>query len=285
MMGRYLALPFQKFQNQAMPGFGLSMGIVMVGLSLIVLLPLSALILRASHIGFYGFYQLATSPRVLHALFISFSTSTAAALFNIPVGLLIAFVIQRYQFLGRSILNAAIDLPFALPTAVAGIALTATYGPNGPLGSLFAKIGIKTAFNPIGIIIALVFIGLPFVVRTIQPVFDEIERETEEAAALLGASPLRTFATIILPALLPALLTGFALALARGLGEYGSVIFIAGNLPLVSEIAPLLIVIKLEEFDYNSAAVIGVLMLITSFVLLFAINMGERYIRKAFGHG
>lgn len=272
-------------RSRVLPGFGLSLGLVLMGLSLIVLIPLSALVIKALGVGPTAFWHIASSPRVLHALQISFETSLFAALFNLPAGLLIAVTLQRYRFFGRAFLNAAIDLPFALPTAVAGIALAAIYGPNGPLGSLFAALGIKTAFNPTGITIALIFIGLPFVVRTVQPVLDEIERETEEAAALLGATPWRTFRTIILPAILPALVTGFALAFARGVGEYGSVIFIAGNLPMVSEIAPLLIVIKLEEFDYGGATVIGTLMLGISFALLISINLIERATRKAYGHG
>ena len=271
-------------RSRVIPGFGLSLGIVLTGLSLIVLIPLAALVVKAAGVGQSGFWHIASSPRVIKALLVSFETSLFAALFNAPVGLLIAFVLQRYRFPGRAILNAAIDLPFALPTAVAGISLAAVYGPHGPLGSVFAEFGIKTAFNPTGITIALIFIGLPFVVRTVQPVIDEIERETEEAAALLGATPFRTFLTIIFPAILPALLTGFALALARGVGEYGSVIFIAGNLPMISEIAPLLIVIKLEEFDYGGATVIGTLMLLISFALLFGINLLERSARKYFGH-
>ena len=272
-------------RGRIIPGCGLSFGILSAGLGLIVLVPLAALCLRAASVGPLGFVHVALSPRVLRALELSFGTSCLAALCSAPAGLLIAFVLERYRFSGRAILNAAIDLPFALPTAVAGISFAAIYGPNGPLGRVFSSFGIKTAFSPAGITIALIFIGLPFVVRTVQSVFGEIERETEEAAALLGASPARTVVHVILPAVLPALVTGFGLAFARGVGEYGSVIFIAGNVPMVSEIAPLLIVIKLEEFDYGGATVIGTLMLIVSFSLLFAINLLERVARRRFGHG
>ena len=264
-------------QSRVIPGFGLTLGIVLLMLTLIVLLPLAALALKAAGVGPRAFLVVATSPRTLAALRLSFGTAC--------VGLLVAWVLVRYRFPGRALVDAAIDLPFALPTAVAGIALAAVYAPNGLLGHWFAAIGIKTAFNPTGITLALIFIGLPFVVRTVQPVLLEIEREAEEASALLGAGPIRTFVRVILPAILPALITGFALAFARGVGEYGSVIFIAGNIPMVSEITPLLIVIKLEEFDYGGAAVIGLVMLAISFSLLLVIHLIEATTRKAYGHG
>ena len=272
-------------QSRVIPGFGLTLGIVLLMLTLIVLLPLAALALKAAGVGPRAFLVVATSPRTLAALRLSFGTAFVAALMNSGVGLLVAWVLVRYRFPGRALVDAAIDLPFALPTAVAGIALAAVYAPNGLLGHWFAAIGIKTAFNPTGITLALIFIGLPFVVRTVQPVLLEIEREAEEASALLGAGPIRTFVRVILPAILPALITGFALAFARGVGEYGSVIFIAGNIPMVSEITPLLIVIKLEEFDYGGAAVIGLVMLAISFSLLLVIHLIEATTRKAYGHG
>jgi sulfate transport system permease protein len=271
-------------RRRVIPGFGISLGVTLFGLGLIVLAPLAALVVKAIGLGPSDFFSLATAPRVIKALQVSFTTSFIAALFDAVAGLIIAVALVRYKFPGRGLVDAIIDLPFALPTAVAGIALASAYGPNGWIGGPLAALGIKTAFNPTGIVIALAFIGLPFVVRTVQPVLSEIERDTEEAAALLGATPLQTFRRIILPAIIPALITGFALAFARGIGEYGSVIFIAGNIPMVSEIAPLLIVIKLEEFDYSGAAAIGVLMLFFSFLLLFLINGIERLTRKVFGH-
>jgi sulfate/thiosulfate transport system permease protein len=265
-----------------LPGFGLSMGITVTALSLIVLLPLAALVVKAAGIGPAEFWRIATDRRTLAALRLSFGTALLAALINAVFGLLLAFVLVRYRFPGRRIIDALIDLPFALPTAVAGITLAAIYAPKGLIGQLFAPLGWKIAFTPLGIIIALVFIGLPFVVRTVQPVLEEVEPEVEEAAALLGASRLRTLLTVVLPYVLPALGTGFALAFARAVGEYGSVIFIAGNLPMVSEIAPLLIVIRLEEFDEQGAAVIGVCMLLISFVALLAINILQSARQKRF---
>lgn len=266
------------------PGFGITLGLTLMWLSLIVLIPLGGLVLKAATLGFSGFFDTILTARVLAALKLSFGLSLIAAAINLVLGLLIAWVLVRYEFPGRRILSAMVDIPFALPTAVAGIALTALYAPNGVLGSLFALIGIKVAFTPLGILVALIFIGLPFVVRTVEPVLADIDQTTEEAAACLGATRLATFRRIILPAIMPALLTGFALAFARAVGEYGSVIFIAGNLPMVSEIAPLLIVIKLEEFDYTGATVIATIMLAISFVLLLVINALQGWQRRRFGN-
>lgn len=267
-----------------LPGFGLALGLTLTALSLIVLIPLAALVLRAVAVGPQAFFEIATDPRTLAALRLSFGTALIAAAINAVFGLLIAWVLVRYRFPGRRIIDAAVDLPFALPTAVAGIAMAAIYAPNGPIGSIAQSLGFKIAYTPLGITIALIFIGLPFVVRTVQPVLEEVEQEIEEAAALLGASRARTIFQVILPHVYPALLTGFALAFARGVGEYGSVIFIAGNIPMVSEIAPLLIVIKLEEFDYGGATVIATVMLAISFALLFLINALQAWSRKKHGN-
>jgi sulfate transport system permease protein len=276
----------QSFRRPSViPGFGLAFGFTILALSLVVLIPLSALVLRAASMGPAGFLAIATDQRTLAALRLSFGAALIAALINTVFGLLLTWVIVRYRFPGRRLLDAAVDLPFALPTAVAGIAMAAVYAPNGWIGSIAAKVGLKIAFTPLGVVIALVFIGLPFVVRTVQPVLEEAERDIEEAAALLGASRLRTILQVILPQIYPALLTGFALAFARGVGEYGSVIFIAGNIPLVSEIAPLLIVIKLEEFDYAGATVVATVMLCISFALLFAINHLQALSGRRFGNG
>lgn len=259
-------------QPSILPGFPLAMGWTLTYLGLIVVLPLVALIVRPWELGLAGVWSTLTEPRVLASLRLSFGTAFLAALTNVPIGLLVAWTLTRYEFPGRRILDAFVDLPFALPTAVAGIALTAIYAPNGPLGSLFAQAGIKIAYTPIGIYIALLFIGLPFVVRTIQPVLQDLDREVEEAAHTLGATNLQRFRLVVLPAVAPALLSGFSLAFARAVGEYGSVIFIAGNMPLTSEIAPLLIVIKLEQYDYAGAAVVGLAMLAVSFGGLLAMN-------------
>ena len=266
----------------ALPGFSPAFGYALLYLALIVLIPLAALILRASGLGLSGLWAVATQDRVAAALKVSFGLSFAAALLNAGFGLIVAWVLVRYRFPGRTLLDAAVDLPFALPTAVAGIALAALYAPNGWLGSLDAP--VKVAFTPLGVFIALVFVGLPFAVRTVQPVLAEIDREVEEAAATLGASRARALRTVILPPLLPAVLTGFALAFARAVGEYGSVIFIAGNIPYLSEIAPLLIVVKLEEFDYVGATGIATVMLGISFLTLLAINGLQAYTRRRFGH-
>lgn len=274
---------FQLVRPSVIPGFRLALGFTLVYLAAIVLLPLAALVWSASGIGFGAIAALALEARTFAALKVSFLTSLAAALFNLPFGLLVAWVLTRYRFPGRRALDAAIDLPFALPTAVAGIALTALYAPNGWIGQYAAMAGFKIAFTPVGIFIALVFVGLPFVVRTVQPVLAEIDREVEEAAASLGAGRLATAWSVILPTVMPALLTGFALSFARSVGEYGSVIFIAGNIPYVSEIAPLLIVIKLEEFDYAGATAVATIMLAVSFAMLFAINLIQAWSRRRFG--
>ena len=255
-----------------LPGFGLTLGLSLAWLGFIVLLPLLALAIKAAGLGLEGWAQVLASGRVQHALLLSFGTALAAATFNVLVGALLAWVFVRYRFFGRAFFDALIDLPFALPTAVAGIALTALYAGNGWLGQWLEPLGIKVAYTPIGIVAALIFVGLPCTVRTVQPVLEQLHVEHEEAAASLGAGRITTLWRVVLPQMLPALLTGFSLAFARGVGEYGSVIFIAGNLPNISEIAPLLIVIKLEEFDYNGATAIAALMLVTSFVLLFALN-------------
>ena len=270
-------------EPSVIPGFGLALGFTVAALSLIVLIPLSALALRAVSIGPVGFWAIASDPRTLAALKLSFGAALIAAAINTVFGLLLSWVLVRYRFPGRRFIDAAVDLPFALPTAVAGIAMAAVYAPNGWIGSIADKLGFKIAFTPVGVVLALVFIGLPFVVRTVQPVLEEVEREIEEVSALLGASRLRTVFKVVLPQIYPALLTGATLAFARGIGEYGSVIFIAGNIPMVSEIAPLLIVIKLEEFDYQGATVIALLMLIISFALLMIINLFQAWNRKRLG--
>ncbi len=265
------------------PGFGLTLGFTIAYLTLIILIPLSGVVWRTTGLGWTEFWAIATDERTLKALEISFGTSLIAALVNVVFGVLVAWVLVRYRFPGRRIVDAAVDLPFALPTAVAGIALAAIYAPNGWIGQLLAPLGIKAAFTPLGIVIALVFIGLPFVVRTVQPVMEEIDREVEEAAATLGANRFQTITRVILPGLAPAMLTGFALAFARAVGEYGSVIFIAGNLPYVSEIAPLLIVIRLEEYDYAAATAIAAVMLGLSFIMLLMINLVQAWSRKHYG--
>ena len=271
-------------EPSVIPGFGLALGSTVAALSLIVLIPLSALVLRAASIGPTGFWAIASDPRTLAALRLSFGAALIAAAINTVFGLLLSWVLVRYRFPGRRFIDAAVDLPFALPTAVAGIAMAAVYAPNGWIGSIADKLGFKIAFTPVGVVLALVFIGLPFVVRTVQPVLEEVEREIEEVSALLGASRLRTVFRVVLPQIYPALLTGATLAFARGIGEYGSVIFIAGNIPMVSEIAPLLIVIKLEEFDYRGATVIAFLMLIISFALLMLINLFQAWTRRRLGN-
>jgi sulfate transport system permease protein len=271
-------------QPSVIPGFGLTLGFAVAALSIVVLLPLAALVLKALSIGPSAFIAIVTEPRVLASLRLSFGAALIAALVNGVFGLLVAWVLVRYNFPGKRILDATVDLPFALPTAVAGIALAAIYAPNGPIGALAGFFGLKVAFTPLGVVLALIFIGLPFVVRTVQPVLEQTEHDIEEAAALLGASRLRTIFQVILPNVYPALLTGVALAFARAVGEYGSVIFIAGNIPMVSEIAPLLIVIKLEEFDYAGATVVATAMLAISFALLFVINALQSWQRKRLGN-
>jgi sulfate/thiosulfate transport system permease protein len=267
-----------------MPGLGLSMGVTLSMLSLVVILPIGTLFLQGAALGFSGFWETLNRTRVWAALFLSFRLALFAALFNLFFGMMLAWVLVRYRFPGRRLLDAAVDLPFALPTAVAGIALTALYAPNGAFGSIAKSFGVKIAYTQWGILIALIFVGLPFVVRTVQPVIEEIDREVEEASATLGASRLTTLRKVILPMLAPAALTGFALALARAVGEYGSVIFIAGNIPLVTEIAPLLIVIQLEEFNYSGAASIGIAMLLISFTMLLCINVIQIWSRRRIGH-
>ncbi|MGU3538617.1 sulfate ABC transporter permease subunit CysT [Methylobacterium sp. A54F] len=266
------------------PGFGLTFGYALTCLGLVVLLPLAALVAKASGLGVSGIIDVATDPRVASALRVSFLTSLAAALTASVFGFLVAWVLTRYTFPGRRLVDAVVDLPFALPTAVAGIALASLYAPNGLVGAQLAKVGIQAAYTPVGIFIAMVFIGLPFAVRTVQPLIAEIDREVEEASATLGATRGRTLTHVVLPPLIPAVLTGFALAFARGVGEYGSIIFIAGNLPYVSEIAPLLIVIKLSEFDYGGAAAIATIMLAISFLTLLAINLIQAWSRRRFGY-
>ncbi|NOS97267.1 MAG: sulfate ABC transporter permease subunit CysT [Methylotenera sp.] len=259
-------------QKNILPGFNLSLGYTLLYLSLIVLIPLSAAFIKTTELSFNEFWTVITAPRVVASYKLTFGASLIGALINAVFGLLTAWVLVRYHFFGKKVIDALVDLPFALPTAVAGIALTAVYASNGWIGSWLEPLGIKVAFTPIGVIVALTFIGLPFVVRTVQPVLQDLEAETEEAAASLGANRWQTFTKIIFPAIWPALLTGFALAFARAIGEYGSVIFIAGNVPFVSEITPLIIITKLEQYEYAQATAVAVVMLVISFLLLFAIN-------------
>ena len=272
-------------QPSALPGFGPALGYTLLYLGIIVLLPLAALVAEASGLGVSGIWAVATEPRVAAALRTSFGLAFAAALTDGLFGALIAWVLTRYEFPGRRLLDAVVDLPFALPTAVAGIALATLYAPNEWIGGILAHFGIKVAFTPLGIFIALVFVALPFSVRTVQPLIGEIDRNIEEASATLGANRWHTVSRIIVPGLMPAVLIGFALAFARSVSEYGSVIFIAGNLPYVSEIAPVLIVIKLEEFDYPGATAIAVIMLALAFCVLFAINLIQAWSRRRFGYG
>jgi sulfate/thiosulfate transport system permease protein len=269
-------LPLRR-KPSVMPGYGLTLGYTLTYLSLIVLIPLAGLLLRPVGLGWQGFWNVVLAPRVVAALELSFGAALVAAAVNAVFGGIVAWVLVRYEFPGRRIIDALVDLPFALPTAVAGIALTALYAPNGWIGSWLEPMGIKVAFTRLGIMVALTFIGLPFVVRTLEPVLQDLDPEFEEAAATLGAGRLQTFLRVVFPAILPALLTGVALAFARGVGEYGSVIFIAGNMPMISEIAPLLIVVKLEQYDYAGAAAVGVAMLLISFLLLLLINLLQRW--------
>jgi sulfate transport system permease protein len=262
--------PFRK--PSALPGFGLTLGFAVFYLSIIVLIPLAALAIRPWSLGLDGFISVVTEPRVLHSLELSFGAAAIAAAINTVFGLIVAWALVRYRFPFKRLVDALVDLPFALPTAVAGIALATLYAPNGWLGAPLAKLGLKVAFTPLGVVVALTFIGLPFVVRTLQPVLTDLSRETEEASATLGATRFQTFRRVILPALMPALITGGALSFARAVGEYGSVIFIAGNLPRISEIAPLLIIIKLEQYEYAAAAAIGLVMLAVSFLILLVLN-------------
>ncbi|CAH1213751.1 Sulfate transport system permease protein CysT [Paenibacillus auburnensis] len=268
-------------QRKVLPGFGLTMGYSVLYLSLVVLLPLSALLINSTGLTWAKFWDVATDARVLASYRVSLSTAAAAALTDAFLGLLMAWVLVRYEFPGKRIFDALIDLPFALPTAVAGVSLTALYSQNGWIGSLVEPLGLKVAFTPLGITLALMFIGIPFVVRTVQPVLEDLDRDMEEASATLGAGRWRTFLRIILPELLPALLTGFALAFARGIGEYGSVVFISGNMPMRTEIAPLLIMTKLEQFDYAGATSVALLLLLISFLMLLVINTLQRWARKS----
>lgn len=267
-------------QHSVLPGFNLALGFTLLYLSLIVLIPLSAAFIRTAALTWAEFWNIVTTPRVIASYRLTFGASFAAALVNAVFGLLVAWVLVRYRFPGKKLVDALVDLPFALPTAVAGIALTALYAGNGWIGQFFEPLGIKIAFTPLGVFVALTFIGLPFVVRTVQPVLEDIEAELEEAAATLGATRFQTFSRVIFPTLFPALLTGFALAFARAIGEYGSVIFIAGNMPMISEITPLLIITKLEQYDYAGATALAVVMLIISFVMLLIINLLQWWTRR-----
>jgi sulfate transport system permease protein len=266
-------MTMRRTTRSVLPGFGLSLGITCTYLSLIVLLPLATVLTRSAELTASGFWAAVSNPRVLASYRVTFGTSFLAAVVNTVFGLLVAWVLVRYRFPGRRLVDAMVDLPFALPTAVAGIALTTLYAPNGWIGAYLERFGVKVAYTWLGITVALVFIGLPFVVRTVQPVLDDLEVEVEEAAASLGAGRWQTFTRVVLPAVAPALLTGFALAFARAIGEYGSVVFIAGNMPMKTEIVPLLIITKLEQFDYAGATAVALVMLVASFALLLAINL------------
>ena len=277
-------LPTRK-PRRVLPGFGLALGYTLVYLSLLVLIPLSAVFLKTATLGWEPFWAIVTAPRVLASYQLSFGASLLAAGLNTVFGLLLAWSLVRYSFPGKKLVDALIDLPFALPTAVAGIALTALYARNGWLGAMLEPLGLQVAFKPLGVLVALTFIGLPFVVRTVQPVLEDIDTELEEAAASLGAARWQTFRHVVFPILTPALLTGFALAFARAVGEYGSVIFIAGNIPMVSEITPLMIITKLEQFDYAGATAIATVMLVFSFVLLLGINGLQAWSARSRGVG
>lgn len=270
-------------RHSVLPGFDLALGMTLLYISVIVLIPLSAAFLRTTELTWPAFVDTVTSPRVVASYKLTFGASLLAALVNAFFGLLVAWVLVRYEFFGKRIVDALVDLPFALPTAVAGITLTALYAQNGWIGQWLALVDIKVAFTPVGVFVAMTFIGLPFVVRTVQPILEDLASELEEAAATLGASRWQSFSKVIFPILTPALLTGFALAFARALGEYGSIIFIAGNMPMVSEITPLLIITKLEQYDYAGATAIAVVMLVMSFILLLAINGLQAWTRKRQG--
>ena len=269
--------------ESVLPGFGLSMGITVAYLGLVVLIPLSTIFLRSSSLGWSGFWQVVTSPRALASYRLSFGASLLAAAANLVFGVLVAWVLVRYRFPLRSLADAVVDLPFALPTAVSGIALTAVYSRTGVLGGPLERLGLQVAFAPPGVLVALVFIGLPFVVRSVQPVLQELDHEMEEAAAVLGATRWQTVRRVVVPEVVPAALTGFALAFARALGEYGSVVFISGNMPLRTEITPLLIMTKLEQFDYAGATALAAVMLVVSFVLLLALNRLQAWTRARAG--
>ncbi len=270
-------------RRSVLPGFDLALGLTLFYLCLIVLIPLSAAFLRTTELTWLQFIDVVTSPRVVASYKLTFGASVLAAIVNAVFGLLVAWVLVRYPFFGRRLVDALVDLPFALPTAVAGITLTGLYSANGWIGQWLEPLGLKVAFTPVGVFVAMTFIGLPFVVRTVQPILEDLASELEEASATLGANRWQTFTRVILPILSPALLTGFALAFARALGEYGSIIFIAGNMPMISEITPLLIITKLEQYDYAGATAIAVVMLVMSFVLLLAINGLQAWARKRQG--
>ncbi|MEJ0061161.1 MAG: sulfate ABC transporter permease subunit CysT [Terricaulis sp.] len=272
--------PWRFVEPSALPGFGPALGFTLIYLSFFLLLPLAALALRPWEHGWPHIQDVLTNPRTVAALKLSFGAAFAAACINVVFGTIAAWVLVRYDFPGRRLLDAFVDLPFALPTAVAGISLAAIYAPNGLIGQLFAPLNISIAYTPLGVMIALVFVGFPFIVRSVQPVLEDLEVEVEEAAATLGASRFRTITQVVAPTILPALIAGFSLSFARAVGEYGSVIFIAGNIPMVSEIAPLLIVIRLEEFDYAGAAAVGFIQLLISFVLLFVLNLAQGFIAR-----
>ncbi len=270
-------------RSRVLPGFGLSLGFTLAYVSFIVLIPLAAVFIKSFGIGWDGLWEILTSERILKSLQLSFSSALIAAFINVVFGLLLAWCLVRYNFPGKRLVDALVDLPFALPTAVAGIALTSLYAPTGWIGQYLEPLGIQVAYTPIGITLALVFIGIPFIVRTVQPVLSDIETELEEAASALGANRWQTITKIILPILLPAVFTGFALAFARGVGEYGSVIFIAGNQPFKTEIAPLMIISRLEEYDYAGATTIAAVMLVLSFIILFAINLLQAWANRRTG--
>ncbi|BFM78539.1 sulfate ABC transporter permease subunit CysT [Acinetobacter baumannii] len=270
-------------RSRVLPGFGLSLGFTLAYVSFIVLIPLAAVFIKSFGIGWDGLWEILTSERILKSLQLSFSSALIAAFINVVFGLLLAWCLVRYNFPGKRLVDALVDLPFALPTAVAGIALTSLYAPTGWIGQYLEPLGIQVAYTPIGITLALVFIGIPFIVRTVQPVLSDIETELEEAASALGANRWQTITKIILPILLPALFTGFALAFARGVGEYGSVIFIAGNQPFKTEIAPLMIISRLEEYDYAGATTIAAVMLVLSFIILFVINLLQAWANRRTG--
>lgn len=270
-------------RSRVLPGFGLSLGFTLAYVSFIVLIPLAAVFIKSFGIGWDGLWEILTSERILKSLQLSFSSALIAAFINVVFGLLLAWCLVRYNFPGKRLVDALVDLPFALPTAVAGIALTSLYAPTGWIGQYLEPLGIQVAYTPIGITLALVFIGIPFIVRTVQPVLSDIETELEEAASALGANRWQTITKIILPILLPALFTGFALAFARGVGEYGSVIFIAGNQPFKTEIAPLMIISRLEEYDYAGATTIAAVMLVLSFIILFVINLLQAWANRRKG--
>jgi len=272
---------FLRRKHSVLPGFSLALGYSVIYLALIVLIPLSAVFLKSASLGLEGFWQTVAHPRVLASFRLSFGASLVAAAINVVFGLLFAWVLVRYRFPGKGLIDTLVDLPFALPTAVAGIALATLYAKNGWIGSLIEPRGIEVAYTPTGVFVALVFIGLPFVVRTVQPVLEDLDTEVEEAAACLGATRWQTFRRVIVPYLMPALLTGFALAFARAVGEYGSVIFIAGNMPFISEIAPLMIITKLEQYDYAGATAIAMVMLVLSFILLLIINVLQAWTQRS----